>query len=71
MGQHTRGRLALHLKYVVDHFKLTDGCLLSSIMDDASSNLPKPCELQSTLEAPGIKWPILRNHISRMAQVIQ
>jgi len=71
MGQHTRGRLALHLKYVVDHFKLTYGCLLSSIMNNAASNFPKPCELQSTLEALGITWPILRNHISRMAQVIQ
>jgi len=28
-------------------------------------------ELQSTLEASGIKWPALRNHIPCMAQVIQ
>jgi len=28
-------------------------------------------ELQSTLEASGIEWPALRNHISCLAQVIQ
>jgi len=28
-------------------------------------------ELQSTLEASGIKWPALRNHIPCMAHVIQ
>jgi hypothetical protein len=28
-------------------------------------------ELQSTLEASGIEWPALRNHIRCMAQVIQ
>jgi len=29
------------------------------------------CELQSTLEASGIEWPALRNHIPCMAHVIQ
>jgi len=29
------------------------------------------CELQSTLEASGIEWPALRNHIPSMAHVIQ
>jgi len=29
------------------------------------------CELQSTLEASGIEWPALRNHIPYMAHVIQ
>jgi len=28
-------------------------------------------ELQSTLEASGVEWPELRNHIPRMAPVIQ
>jgi len=29
------------------------------------------CEVQSTLEASGINWPALRNHIASMAHVIQ
>jgi hypothetical protein len=29
------------------------------------------CELQSTLEASGIEWPALRNHIPWMLHVIQ
>jgi len=29
------------------------------------------CELQSTLEASGIEWPALRNHIPCMAHIIQ
>jgi hypothetical protein len=29
------------------------------------------CELQSTLEALGIEWPALRNHIPCMAHVIR
>jgi hypothetical protein len=28
-------------------------------------------ELQSTLEASAIEWPVLRNHIPRMAHVFQ
>jgi len=40
-------------------------------MDNASSNYSMTHELQSTLEATGIGWPALRNHIPCMAHVIQ
>ena len=70
-GQHTGARPAVHLKDVLDHFELTDGCLLSITTDSASSNYSMTRELQSTLEASGIKWPALRNHIPCMAHVIQ
>jgi hypothetical protein len=56
---------------VLDRFDLTDGRLLGIKTDNASSNYSVTCELQSTLEASGIKWPALRNHIRCMAHVIQ
>jgi len=56
---------------VLDHFELTDGRLLGITMDNASSNYSMTRELQSTLEAAGIEWPALRNHIPCMAHVIQ
>jgi len=59
------------LKDVLDRFELTDGCLLSITTDNASSNYSMTRELQSTLEASGIEWPALRNHILCMAHVIQ
>jgi len=40
-------------------------------MDNASSNYSMTRELQSPLEGSGIEWPALRNHIPRMAHVIQ
>jgi len=56
---------------VLDRFELTDGCLLGITTDSASSNYSMTRELQSTLEASGIEWPALRNHIPCMAHVIQ
>jgi len=56
---------------VLDRVELTDGRLLGSSTDNASSNYSMTCELQSTLEASGIEWPALRNHIPCMAQVIE
>jgi len=40
-------------------------------MENASSIYSMTCELQSTLEASGIEWPALRNHIPCMAPIIQ
>jgi len=71
MGQHTGARLAVHLKDVLDRFELTDSHLLGITTDNASSNYSMTRELQSTLEASGIEWPALRNHIPCMAHVIQ
>jgi hypothetical protein len=59
------------LKDVLDHFEHTDGRLLGITTDNASSNYSMTRELQSTLEASGIQWPALRNHIPCMAHVIQ
>ena len=71
MGQHTGARLTVHLNEVFECFKLTDGGLLGITTDNASSKYSMTPELQSTLEASGIEWPTLRNHIPCMAQVIQ
>jgi hypothetical protein len=59
------------LKEVLDHFELTDRHLLGITTDNGSSNYSMRRELQSTLEALGIEWPALRNHIPCMAHVIQ
>jgi len=56
---------------VLDRFELTAGRLLGITTDNASSNYSMTRKLQSTLEASGIEWPALRNHISCMAHVIQ
>ena len=56
---------------MLDRFELTDGRLLGITTDNPSSNYSMTRELQSTLEASGIKWPALRNHIPCMAHVIQ
>jgi len=69
-GQHTGPRLAIHLKDVLDRVELTDGHLLGSTTENASSNHSMTCELQSTLEASGIVWPALRHHIPCIAHVI-
>jgi hypothetical protein len=59
------------LKEVFDLFDLTDGRLLGITTDNASSNDSMTRKLQTTLEASGIEWPTLRNHILSMALVIQ
>jgi len=56
---------------VLDRFELADGRLPGITMDNASSNYSMTRELQSTLEASGIRWPALRNHIPCMAHVTQ
>jgi len=56
---------------VLDRFELTDSHLLGITTDNAWTNYSMTRELQSTLEASGIKWPALRNHIPCMAHVIQ
>jgi len=56
---------------VLDRFELTGGRLLGITTDNASSIYSMTCELQSTLEASGIEWPALRNHIPCMAHIIQ
>jgi len=58
------------LKNVLDRFEHTDGRLLGITTDTASSNYSMTRELQSTIEAAGIEWPALRNHIPCMAHVI-
>jgi hypothetical protein len=63
--------LAVHLKDVLDYFELTDGRLLGITTDNASPNYSMTPELQSTLDACGIGWPALRNHILCMAHLIQ
>jgi hypothetical protein len=55
----------------MDCVELTDGRLLGITTDNASSNYSMTRELQSPLEASGIEWPALRNHIPCMAYVIQ
>jgi len=56
---------------MLDRFELTDGRLLGITTDNTSSNYWMTRELLSTLEASGIEWPVLRNHIPCMAHVIQ
>jgi len=56
---------------VLDRFELTGGRLLGITTDNASSNYSMTRELQSTLEASGIEWPALRNHIPCMVHIIQ
>jgi len=61
----------VNLKDVLDHLELTDSRLLGITTDNASSNYSMTRKLQLTLEASGIEWPALRNHIPCMAHVIQ
>jgi len=56
---------------VFDRLEITDGRWLGITTDNASSNYSMTHELQSTLEASGIEWPAVRNHIPCMAHVIQ
>jgi len=59
------------LKEVPAYFELTNSCFLGITTDNASSNYSITWALQSTLEASGIEWPALRNHIPCMAHFIQ
>ena len=52
----------MHLNEVVDHFELSNDCLLRIATHDASSHCWMTQELQSTLEASGFEWPAMRNH---------
>jgi len=56
---------------MLDRFELTDGRLLGITTDNGSSNYLMTRKMQSTLEATGIEWPELRNHIPCMAHIIQ
>jgi hypothetical protein len=59
------------LKDVLDRFELIDGRLFGITTDNASSHYSMTYKQKTTLEASGIEWPALRNHIPCMAQVIQ
>jgi hypothetical protein len=56
---------------MLDGIELTDGRLLGITTHNNSSNYSMTHELQSKLEASGIEWPALRNHIPCMAHDIQ
>ena len=56
---------------MLDRFELTNGRVLGISTDTASLNYMMTRKLQSTLEASGIEWPALRNHIPCMVHVIQ
>ena len=51
--------------------ELTDSRLVGITTDNASSNYSMTCKLQLTLEASGIEWPALKDHIPCMANVIE
>jgi hypothetical protein len=59
------------LNDVLDRFELTDSRLIGITTDNASSNYSMTRELQLRLDASGIEWPALRNHVPCMAHVIQ
>jgi hypothetical protein len=56
---------------MLDRVELTDGHLLGITTNDTSSNNSMTRKLQSTLEASGIEWPALWNHIPCMMHVKQ
>jgi len=58
------------LKDVLDHIELTDIRLLGTATDNASSTQSTISELQSPLQASGIEWPALRNHIPCVSHII-
>jgi hypothetical protein len=66
-GQHTGTFVAINVKDELDRFELTDGQLLGTMTDNTSSKYLMLRELHSALEASGIGWPALRNHIPFMA----
>jgi len=71
MCQHTGAWQARQLKKVLDCFDLTDGSLLRMSTNTGSSNYMRTRESQTTIQTSAIKWPALRYHIPRMAQIIQ
>jgi len=58
------------LKDELARFEHTDGRLLGISTGNASSKYSMTRELQSILEASGIEWPALRNHIPCMANIL-
>jgi hypothetical protein len=58
------------LEDVLHRLELTDSHLHGITRDTTSSNHWMTHEQQSTLEASGIDWPVMRGHISYMAHVI-
>jgi hypothetical protein len=71
MGHYTGAMLTVHLKDMVNCFELTYILLLGITTDNASTNYLMTCELQSTLEATGLEWLALRNHVPCMPHIIQ
>jgi len=69
--EYTGAKLAVHLGDVLDRVELTYGHLLRFMTDNATSNYSMKHELQSTLDASGIEWAALVNHIPCMMHVIQ
>jgi hypothetical protein len=61
----------IYLIEVLDRFKHNNGHLLRIKTDNASLKYLMTWELQSTLHAPGIVWPAMRNHMPCMAHIIQ
>ena len=59
------------MREVLVCFGFTDGYSLGITTENASSRYSITPELQSTLEALGIRWPAVPNHILCMAHVIQ
>ena len=59
------------MKDVLDRGELSDSRLIGMMTENASSNHSMTRELQSTLEASGIEWPALGNHIPCIAHVIR
>jgi hypothetical protein len=56
---------------MLDRFELTNCRVLGITTDNAFSNYSMTHDLQCTLEASGIQWSVLRNHIPCMAHIIQ
>jgi len=69
--QHSRVMVAIHLKYKVNVFKLSDGRLLQKTMDFALFKYLTRWGLKWILLALQLKCPWWRNHIQFIADVIQ
>jgi len=59
------------MREVLDCFELTDSCFLGIKTVHIPAIYTMPRELQSTIEAPGLEWPVLRIHIPCMAHLMQ
>jgi len=62
-GPHTRARLAVHLKGVLDRFEHTNGHLPGINIETSPSNQLIAGEQQSTLKASGIEYSTVTNYI--------